>query len=291
MGIALLASGTVLLVEIWAALKTGSLALLSDAGHLFVDISGLLIAYVALRLASRPATPRATYGFTRAEVLAAAFNGLLLLGIAVGITYGAFRRLQTPLEELDTGLVLVVAVIGLLANLFAARLLQRHAEENINAKGALLNVVGDAIASVGVIIAALLVRYTGDPIWDTLVSLLVAGIIAYTGIGLLRSSLNILLETSPPGIHPGDVKQTVESLPDVVNVHDLHVWTHTPGVHSATMHVSIRQESVSRFFQVTKDIEALMQERYGLDHCTIQLEPEGQDQISDGFDPVQGELH
>lgn len=291
MGIALLASGTVFIVEVWAALKTGSLALLSDAGHLFVDLSGLLLAYLALRLASRPATPRATFGFTRAEVLAAAFNGLLLLGIAIAITYGAFRRLQSPLAELDTTLVLVVAVIGLAANLFAAKLLHGHAKESINAKGALMNVLGDALASVGVIISALLVMFTGNPVWDTLVSVLVAGIIAYTGVGLLRTSLSILLETSPAEIHPGDVKRAVESLPAVVNVHDLHVWTHTPGVHSATMHVSITSESVPRFFRVTEEIEALMLERFGLDHCTIQLEPEGHDAVSDGFDPVHGELH
>lgn len=279
-----------LIVELWAAVKTGSLALLSDAGHLFVDLSGLMLAYFALRLASRPATDRATYGFTRAEVLAAAFNGLLLVGIAAAITYGAFKRIQSPLTELDTNLVLIVAVIGLAANLFAARLLHSHAEENINAKGALLNVLGDALASVGVIISALLVRFTGDPIWDTLVSVLVAGIIAFTGVQLLRSSLSILLETSPRHILPADVKRAVESLEDVVNVHDLHVWTHTPGVDSATMHVSIRQSAVPRFFAVTEDIEAIMKERFGLAHCTIQLEPEGHDHVSDGFDPVTGEL-
>lgn len=289
LGIAVVASGTVLIVELWAALKTGSLALLSDAGHLFVDLSGLLIAYGALRLASRPATPRATYGFTRAEVLAAALNGILLLGIAGGITYGAFRRLQSPLEHLDTNLVLVVAVIGLLANLWAARLLHEHSD-NINAKGALLNVLGDALASIGVIISALLVKFTGDPVWDTIVSILVAGIIAYTAVGLLRNSFSILLETSPPHILPADVKRAVESHEDVRNVHDLHIWTHTPGVHSATMHVSIRSDAVPRFFRVTEDIEGILRERFGLDHATIQLEPEGHDHVSDQFDPVQGEL-
>lgn len=278
------------MVELWASFTTGSLALLSDAGHLLVDLSGLAVAYVALRVASRPATPQATFGFTRAEVLAAAFNGMLLVGIATFIVVRAVGRLQQPLEDLDHTTVLWVAVLGLAANLIAAQMLRRDAGENINTRGAWLNVLGDALASIGVIISALLVRWTGDPVWDTLVSFVVAGIILVGAFALVRSSTQILLEVAPPHIDPADVKRAVETVPDVVNVHDLHVWTHTPGRHSATLHASIRREAVPRFHRVVQEVEDVLMERFGLDHCTIQVEPQGADAVSDRFDPVRGVL-
>ncbi len=286
--IALLASGSVFVLEVWASIVTGSLALLSDAGHLLVDLSGLLIAYVALRIASRPATEWATYGFVRAEVLAATLNGFLLIGIGTFVVVRAIQRLQRPLDDLDATTVLWVAVLGLVANLVAARMLHADAKVNINTRGAWLNVLGDALASVGVIISALLVTWTGNTDWDTWVSFLVAGIIVASAIALIRTSASILLEVAPPGIKPATVKDAVESLADVVNVHDLHVWTHTPGRHSATLHVSITAASTDRFHTVIQDIEELLMERFGLDHCTIQVEPEGADRISDRFDPVRG---
>lgn len=288
--IALLASGSVLVVELWASYITGSLALLSDAGHLLVDISGLLMAYVALRMASRPATPQATYGFFRAEVLAAAFNGILLIGVAAFISYRAWGRLQDPLPELDGVVVLVVAIIGLLANLLAAFILHRDAQENINTRGAFLNVMGDALASIGVIISAVLVIWTGDTVWDTVVSFVVAAIIIYSAIGLMRSAIHILLEVAPSHLDLHEIKRQVEALSGVVNVHDLHVWTLTPGRYSATFHVSIDRDRSSDFHVIIKDIENLLSERFDLTHCTIQVEPEGEDAVSDRFDPVSGEM-
>ncbi len=288
--VALLASGSVLIVEVWASIRTGSLALLSDAGHLLIDLSGLVLAYFALRWASRPATPQATYGFYRAEVLAAGINGVLLVGIVLFLVYRAFERLRDPLPELDTSLVLIVALIGLAANIIAALMLHRDAQENINTRGAYWNVLGDAVASVGVVFSALLVRWTGNSSWDTYVTFLVAAIIAYGALGLLRASASILLETAPPHLDMADVKRAVEGLGDVVNVHDLHCWTLTPGQYSLTMHVSIAAAAVPRFHHVIHDIEELLLERFELDHCTIQVEPEGADPESDRFDPVHGEL-
>lgn len=286
--VALLASGSVMGVEIWAALVTGSLALLSDAAHLFVDLSGLALAYVALVIASRPANDRATFGYQRTEVLAAAVNGLLVVGIAIGILYRAWRRWQEPLESLDTQLVLVVALVGLLANVVAAFILHSDAKENINTKGAFLNVMGDAIASVGVVVGTLIVAYTGDTRWDTIISVFVAIIIVWAAWGLLKGAVAILLERAPPHLHPADIKRATEGLDAVVNVHDLHIWTLTPGHHSLSMHVSIRRERIPEFHHVTQAIEDLLMERFGLDHCTIQVEPEGQDAVSDRFDPVEG---
>lgn len=289
--IALTASGTVFIAEVWASLRTGSLGLLSDAAHALVDITGLLLAYVALVVASRPASPQATFGYGRAEVLAAAINGVLVVGIAVAIVIRAIVRLRHPLDSLDTDLVLIVAGISLIANIVAAFVLRRNAQDNINSRGALVNVMGDALASLGVLLAALLVRLTGNTVWDTLVSFVVAGIILVAAWQLLRGAVAILLERAPPHLAPDEIKRTVESLPEVVNVHDLHVWTLTPGHHSLSMHVSITQEAARQFASAIEAIEDMLEERFGLDHCTIQVEPEGHDDVSDQYDPVHGELH
>lgn len=286
--IALLASSTVMVVELWAAFRTGSLALLSDAGHLLADVSGLALAYAALTVAGRPASSQATFGYGRAEVLAAAVNGLLVVAVALGIVWQAIGRLDSPLDSLDTGLVLKVGLVGLAANIFAAWLLREDAQENINAQGAFLNVMGDALASLGVLAATLLVHFTGDTRWDTFVSFLVAAIILAAAWGMLRGAVAILLERAPPHLRPADIKLTVEGLPDVVNVHDLHVWTLTPGHHSLSMHVSITRASAERFQEVTEAIEELLMQRFGLEHCTIQVEPEGHDLVSDSYDPVEG---
>ncbi len=261
-----------LVLEAWTAYVTGSLALLSDAGHLMVDLSGLAFAYWALRWAARPASDQATYGYYRAEVLAASLNGFLLIGVVAFVTVSAARRLSNPLEELATTQILIVAVIGLGANILAALFLHDHARTNINAQGAFLNVVGDALASLGVIIATLLVRWTGQTIYDTLVSFVVAGIIAWGAWSLLRSSLRILLELAPPHIDVDAVRNAVLAVDGVLDVHDLHVWTLTPGHHSASLHATVAP-SQSDNHQILRRIEAVLSDEFELDHCTIQLEP------------------
>jgi cobalt-zinc-cadmium efflux system protein len=288
--IALVAAATIFGLELWAGFKTGSLALLADAGHVFVDMSGLLLAYVALIFASRPASPRATYGYGRAEVLAAAVNGSLVVAIAVNIVIAAVKRLNNPIDSLDTNLILIVAGIGLGANLIAATFLHADSKENINSRGAFLNVMGDSLASVGVIAGALIVRFTGNTVWDTVVSFAVAAIILVAAWNMLRGAVAILLEWAPPHLQPELIKAAVESLSVVRNVHDLHVWTLTPGQHPLSMHVSITEEASAHWVQTIESIEELLMERFGLNHCTIQVEPEGHDQISDSYDPVHGEL-
>lgn len=287
---AVLASSTVLVVELAVSLRTGSLALLADAGHLMVDLSGLVLALIALRLASRPATPQATYGFYRMEVLAAAVNGLLLAGIVAFLVWRAIERLLAPQEIQEPVLVLGAAVLGLVANVLAAWWLRRDAHENINARGAFLNVVGDAVASVGVIISAVLVWTTGQAVWDTLVTFFIAAIISWGAWILLSSTVRILMEAAPAHIDLREIKRDVESLHGVVNVHDLHVWTLTPGHYSASMHATFDEQAGLAYHELTKRIEALLARDFDLEHCTIQLEPRGQDPVSDRYDPVAGEL-
>jgi cobalt-zinc-cadmium efflux system protein len=283
-------SATILFLELGAAYTTGSLALLSDAGHILTDLSALTLAYFALRVASRPATAEATFGYLRAEVLAAFVNGLVLMGIVLFIVVRAFDRLADPLESLNTTVVLVVATLGLAVNLVAARLLHADAQHNINTRGAYLDVLADAVASVGVVVSALLVRFTGNLHWDTYVSFLVAGIISIGAIRLIRSASLILLEATPSHVDLTEVKRVVESVPGVVNVHDLHVWTLTPGQLSATLHVSILRDRIPSFHYLIRDIEGVLAERFGLHHCTIQVEPEGEDPVSDAYDPVSHRL-
>ena len=273
--LALAASGVILVVELWGAYVSGSLALLGDAGHVLTDMSGLVFAYVALWWAGRPATHRATYGFYRAEVLAAGLNGFLLVGVVVFLVVQAVGRLRDPRASIDAVTVLWVAGAGLVVNVLAAALIHRHSEENINARGAFWNVLGDALASVGVLLSAVLVHVTGNTVWDTGVTFVVAGIISYGAWGLLRSSSAILLERAPPHIDVEAVRALVESVDGVIDVHDLHVWTLTPGRHSATLHVCLRADRVPAFHEVVQSIEALLEQRYGLTHCTIQPEPEG----------------
>ncbi len=261
-----------LILEVWAAIETGSLALWSDAGHLLVDLSGLAFAYWALRWASRPASDHATYGYYRAEVLAAGLNGFLLIGVVAGITISAVNRLAAPLEELATTQILIVAVIGLAANVLAAIFLHEHAQHNINAKGAFMNVMGDAIASLGVIAATLLVRWTGNTLYDTLISFVVAGIIAWGAWKLLGSSLHILLELAPPHINVESVRAAVEAVEGVADVHDLHVWTLTPGHHSVSLHATV-ENSHAQSHRTLRQIERVLSREFGLEHCTIQLEP------------------
>lgn len=288
--IALVAAAAIFGVELWASLRTGSLALLSDAAHVFVDMSGLVLAYIALTMASRPASPAATFGYGRGEVLAAAVNGILVIGIAIAIVVRAIARLRDPLPDLDTGLVLLIATVGLAANLVAVAVLRRDAKTSINSRGAFVNVVGDSLASVGVIASAALVRWTGNTIWDTLVSFLVAAIILVAAWNLLKGAVAILLERAPPHLPPQKIMHAVESLPDIRNVHDLHIWTLTPGHHSLSMHVSIREQAKNRWLETIEAIEELLSERFGLDHCTIQVEPEGHDALSDVYDPIRGAI-
>lgn len=289
LGVAIAVSAGMMVVEAYVAWLTGSLALLSDAGHMLADLLGLLLAYAALRVASRPATHRASYGFARYEVLAAGANGFLLMALVLGLAWRALARLRSPVAELDTPVILAVAALGLAVNILAAWLLHRGAGENINARAALWNVLGDGLASLGVLVAIGIVHMTGDTRWDTYVTFAVAAIIFVAAARLLRQSASILLEAAPPGIDLAEMKEHVEALPGVVNVHDLHCWTLTPGNHSLTMHVTIDRSRLPRFHHVVHDIEHLLATRWGLRHCTIQAEPAGEDPVSDQHNPVPRE--
>jgi cobalt-zinc-cadmium efflux system protein len=225
-----------LLAEVVGGILTGSLALLADAGHMLADAFGLSMSYAALRIAARPATPRRTFGFHRAEILAAVANAILLLGIAGFILVEAWTRFSAP-EEIASLPMLLVAVGGLVVNLVAFKTLHAASESNLNLRGAFLEVVADLLGSVGAIVAAVTIWLTGWTQVDPLVSALIAAFIVPRALSLLWTGLNVLLEATPAHLDLGRVVTEMQTVPGVTAVHDLHAWTIASGYVAMSAHV------------------------------------------------------
>lgn len=258
-------------VELVAGLASGSLALLSDAGHMAADVVALGAALGATRIATRPdRTGRRTFGSYRAEVFASGLAVLLMLGVSAYIVVAAVGRIGAE-PEVATGAMLVVGGIGLLVNLLAILLLRGGATESLNVKGAYLEVVADTVGSVGVIVAALLVSATGSAAWDTVVALAIAVFVAVRAVLLAREVLAVLGQHAPVGIHPPDAEAALHAVPDVVGVHDLHLWTLTSGMHVATAHLVCRDGADPT--RVLTGAAAVLRERFAIEHATIQVEP------------------
>jgi cobalt-zinc-cadmium efflux system protein len=258
-------------LELLYALTSGSLSLLSDAGHMAADVVALGAALVATRIATRPdTTGRRTYGSYRAEVFASGLAVLLMLGVAGYVVVEALRRFGDPVEVQSTAM-LVVGTIGLAVNVLAILLLRGGADESLNVKGAYLEVVADAAGSVGVIAAGVLVSRTGQPVWDTVVALAIGGFVAVRAVGLGRQVLAVLGQHVPAGMEPHAVTADLAGIEGVRDVHDLHVWTLTSGMHVATAHlVSAPGADVQR---ILGDGQAVLRERHDIAHATLQVEP------------------
>ena len=258
-------------VELVAGLVSGSLALLSDAGHMAADVVALGAALVATRIATRPdRTGRRTFGSYRAEVFASGLAVLLMLGVSVYIVVAAVGRIGGS-PEVATGAMLLVGGIGLVVNLVALLLLRGGASESLNVKGAYLEVVADTVGSVGVIVAGLLVAVTGSALWDTAVALAIAAFVAVRAVFLGREVLSVLGQHAPAGIHPPEAEAALALVPDVLGVHDLHLWTLTSGMHVATAHLVCRDGADPT--RVLTDAAAVLRERFAIEHATIQVEP------------------
>ncbi|MEO6789518.1 MAG: cation diffusion facilitator family transporter [Ornithinibacter sp.] len=258
-------------VELVTGLLSGSLALLSDAGHMAADVVALGAALVATRIAVRPdSTGRRTFGSYRAEVFASGLAVLLMLGVAAYIVIEAVGRLgETP--DVATTPMLVVGGLGLVVNLVALVLLRGGASDSLNVKGAYLEVVADTVGSMGVIAAALLVAATGSAVWDTVVALAIAVFVAVRALFLGREVLAVLGQHAPAGILPADAESALREVADVVDVHDLHLWTLTSGMHVATAHLVCTDEADPT--DVLTAAAAVLRDRFSMDHATIQVEP------------------
>lgn len=258
--------------EVVGGIISGSLALLADAAHMFTDAGGLLLALVAIWLGRRAATPQKTYGYLRAEILAALCNAIVLLLVTVYILYEAFHRFRSP-PEIVSGYMLVIATIGLAVNLVCMKILSAGSSESLNVKGAYYEVLADMVGSIGVIIAGAIVMVTGWRIVDPLVGAGIGLFIIPRTWGLLNQAVHILLEGSPADINTAEIETSLSGIDSVGSVHDLHVWTITSGINSMSCHIAIND--MSQALRVLCEARALMHERFKIDHTTIQIEDEG----------------
>jgi cobalt-zinc-cadmium efflux system protein len=259
----------VLAVEVAGGLLSHSLALLADAGHMLTDVAALGLGLFAFWLSARPASSRRTFGWRRFEIFAAFLNGVALWLIAAVIGYEAFRRLQAP-QPVKGGLMLGVAAFGLAANILVGAILFRGRRDNLNVRGAFLHVVGDALGSLGVLAAALLINRTGSFIWDPIVSAAVCLLILWSSALLIRDSFRVFMEGAPSHLDPDAIRAALASLDGVVDVHDLHVWTITSGFVSMSAHVTIREGADPA--RALAQAQEAMASRFKISHSTFQIE-------------------
>jgi cobalt-zinc-cadmium efflux system protein len=266
----------VLIAEVIGGLIAGSLALLAEAGHMLTDATGLIMALIAASLATRAATVRRTFGLQRAEVLAALANALLLVGVAVWVLIKAVDRLSSP-HEIDSSLMLVVAVVGALANLAGLLVLRPGQSKSLNVRGAYLEVFGDLVGSLAVIVAAVLIMITGWTPFDAIASLAIVVLIIPRAWSLLREVVDVLLEATPRGVDLAEVRDHIKRVRGVVDVHDLHAWTITSGVPVLSAHVIVDHACISegRSGEVLDRLGECLGGHFDVSHCTFQLEPVG----------------
>jgi cobalt-zinc-cadmium efflux system protein len=259
-------------VEVSAGVVANSLALLSDAGHMLADAGAIGFSLLALRLASRPAAGAMTFGFRRVEILSAQANGVTLVILAAFITYEAILRLFHP-PHVHGGLILVVALVGILVNLAAAWTLAGADRRSLNIEGSFQHVIVDLYGFIGTAVAAGIILLTGFQRADPIVSMLIAGLMIRSGYSLVKASGRVFLEAAPEGLDPQEIGRALIAETGVVEVHDLHVWEVTSGFPSLSAHVLVAAESDCH--EARRQMEAMLHERFGLDHTTLQVDHAG----------------
>jgi cobalt-zinc-cadmium efflux system protein len=262
-------SALIFVVEFAGGFWTGSLALLSDSAHVFLDFFALALSYIALRVSTLPADDRHTYGWHRLEVFAGLANGITLFAVTIAIFYEAWQRIKSPIAVHSTEM-LVIAVIGLIANLITARLLKEHHQQDLNVHSAFLHVVGDALSSVGVIIGGMIMLFTGWVIIDPIISVLICIFLFVGSWRVLRSSIHILFEGTPEGISLSEVVHAIAEVDGVRNVHDLHIWSICSGYPALSVHICVDFDGTTD--KRMSAIKNILQERFGIEHTTIQVE-------------------
>lgn len=270
LAIALTLTGLYMLVELTVGFSIGSLALISDGAHMGTDVIGLTMAFVAIHLAGRKTTSDRTFGLFRLEVLAALANGLLLFGVAGYVLYEAFGRFTAPSEVPSTPL-LITASIGLVINIISFWLLSAGSKESINLKGAHLEVLADMIGSIGVIVGAIIIKFTGWTFVDPIIGVAIGLFILPRTWRLMRQALRILIEAAPKGMDIDQLKSEILALPGVSDLHDLHVWSITSGIDSASGHIVVTEGHNAT--ETLTSVLTLLRSDYNIDHATIQVEP------------------
>lgn len=264
----------VFLAELVGGLVSGSLALLADAGHMLTDSAGLIMAFTALLIGQRTANAQATFGYRRAEVLTALINGISVIAIALFIAWEAVGRFRTG-AEIQTTTMIVVAIVGLIANLIAMALLMKPADSSVNIKGAYLHVLIDAASSAAVIVSAVLISVTGWVALDAIVSIAIAVFILPRAWALVRDCLSILLERTPRDVDIDAIRTELENLDGVTAIHDLHVWSLSGTEALLTVHIVVGKPlKPCAEESVLDSAQEMLREKFGIEHTTIQLEPE-----------------
>ncbi|MFF5360542.1 cation diffusion facilitator family transporter [Streptomyces scabiei] len=274
--IALSITLTVMVVEIVGGVLADSLALIADAAHMATDAVGLAMALLAIHFANRPPSGNRTFGYARAEILAALANCLLLLGVGGYVLYEAVQRFITPVGT-EGGLTVVFGAVGLVANMISLTLLMRGQKESLNVRGAFLEVAADALGSVAVIISAVVVLLTGWQAADPIASLAIGLMIVPRTVKLLRETLDILLEAAPKNVDMAEVRAHILALPGVADVHDLHAWTITSGMPVLSAHVVVGSDTLDSIGheKMLHELQGCIGDHFDVEHCTFQLEPGG----------------
>ena len=272
--VAVIITGSMMVIEFVAGLIVNSLALVSDAGHMLTHFFALAVSYAAILVASRPANKERTFGFYRSEVLASLFNGITLLLITAYIFWEGYKRIVAP-EPIDKLPMFIVAVVGLIVNLITAFILSKTDREDLNLKSAFLPMLTDTASSVAIIAGAILIYFTDWFIIDPLLSMLIGLLILIWSWRLLKDSVNILLEATPKHIDPdGVIAVLKEHIPEIKDIHDVHIWVITSKMYSMTAHVTIDDLSISESEEILGNIVRLLDEKFDIQHVNIQFETE-----------------
>ncbi|MFA5074311.1 MAG: cation diffusion facilitator family transporter [Nitrospirota bacterium] len=262
-----------MIAEIIGGIISNSLALLSDAGHMLTDNLALILTFIAMKFASRPATERKTFGFYRLEILAALLNGVILVLISLTILYEAYFRIIHP-QPVEGSLMLIIALLGLVVNIIGALVLKKHRTTSLNIRGAYLHIVGDALSSIGVVIGGAIILVTDWYLIDPILSILISLVIIYGAWSLIRESVNVLLEAVPTHISISAVAREIAKVDGVQEAYHIHLWTITSGVYALSAHVLINDRLVSNCRNVIDEIRSVLSKKFNVLHSTIQLECE-----------------
>ena len=265
-------TGSVMVVEVVGGILTRSLALLSDAGHMFTHFFALGVSFAAIRIACTAPCHHRTFGFYRAEVLAALFNSLFLFAVTAYILYAGINRLVHPEPVLGLQM-LAVAVIGLAVNVASVLILRGSARDDLNIKGAFLHVMADTVSSIVIIVGAIVIYFSGWNVIDPLLAIGISAVIAMWAWGLLKDSINILLEVAPRGITADDVSAELrKAIPEIREIHDMHIWVITSNMYSLTAHITLDPAAAAEARGILERINRILDEKYDIEHTTIQFD-------------------
>jgi cobalt-zinc-cadmium efflux system protein len=269
--LAIVFTGVILLAEIIGGILTNSLALLADAGHMLVDVASLVMSFLALTFALRPPSKERTFGFHRLEILAALANGATLILICLYIFYEAYQRILTPQPVQGPGM-LAIAFVGLVANVAAIMVLEKG--ESLNVRSAFLHVLGDTLSSVGIIVGGLVILVTGWYVIDPIISVIIALLILVSAYRVTVEAVNVLLEATPKGIDLREVVEAVREVDGVRDIHDVHIWSITSGLHALSAHLLIDDQLTSFSVDIVERVQSLLKHDFGIAHTTLQCECE-----------------